>query len=318
MEVCLIQVPYDSGAYNKRMGRGPFFLVEHGILDTIGAFSHSVESVVVESDESFPTEVGTTFRLLRATALEVRRAVERGGFPLVLAGNCITTVGALSGLMTRDVGLIWFDAHGDFHTPDTSPSGFLDAMAISIGVGHCWRTLAESIPHFEALPEDRVLLLGARDFEPLEYQRLVASDVAYVPCDRLEAEDLQALHEALAALAKRTDGVFIHLDLDVHDPTIAPANQYKPPGGLTPDQVRKVIQVIASRFTVCGATLAAYDPCVDDELKGLQAATGTVALLCALLAEQCGSAASFDLEVKLSDPMGDWTTDDGRFADRGT
>jgi arginase len=164
VEVSLIQVPYDSGIYNKRMGRGPFFLVEHGIVDTIGASCHSVESVVVESDDSFPTEVGTTFRLLRATAEEVRRAVERGRFPLVLAGNCITTVGAVSGLMPRDVGLIWFDAHGDFHTPETSPSGFLDAMAISIGVGHCWRTLAESIPHYEALPEDRVLLVGARDF----------------------------------------------------------------------------------------------------------------------------------------------------------
>ena len=318
MEVGLIQVPYDSGAYNKRMGRGPFFLVEHGIADTIGAFSHAVESVVVESDDIFPTEVGTTFRLLRATAQEVRGTVERGAFPLVLAGNCITTVGALSGLTPRDVGLIWFDAHGDFHTPETSPSGFLDAMAISIGVGHCWRTLAASIPHFEALTEDRVLLVGARDFEPLEYQRLLSSDVAYLPCDRLMAEDPGALHEMLTALAERADEVYIHLDLDVHDPTIAPANQYRPPGGLTPDQVRKVIRAIASRFPVCGATLAAYDPGVDDELKGLKAAKGTVALLCALLAEQTRSPARGDLGAGVSDPTGEWRTDEGRCGDHGT
>lgn len=288
MEVALVQVPYDSGAYDRRMGRGPLFLVEHGALDGIRGSSHSLVSAVVESDDSFPTEIGTTFGLLRATAEEVRRADARGAFPLVLAGNCITTVGALSGLMPRKVGLIWFDAHGDFHTPETSPSGFLDAMALSIAVGHCWRALADSIPHFQAMPEDRVLLVGARDFEPIEFQRLTASDAAYLPCDKLEGEGLYPLREALMGLANRVEEVFLHIDLDVHDPTVAPANQYKPPGGLTPEQVEEVIRVIAGQFPVCGATLASYDPEADDERKGLQATRRIVSLLCTLVAEQTG------------------------------
>jgi arginase len=170
-------------------------------------------------------------------------------------------------------------------------------MAISIAVGHCWRTIAESIPHYRALPEDRVLLVGARDFEPLEYQRLMDSEIAYLPCARLESDDLRALRGVLASLAERVDDVFIHIDLDVHDPAIAPANQYKPPGGMTPDQVKEVIRLIADHLPLCGATLAAYDPGADDQRKGVQAAREIVDLLCALLAEKAGQSAILPSEA---------------------
>ncbi len=300
MNLTLIQVPYDSGAYNRRMGKGPFHLVEHGVMDRASAFCDGVEHIVIEAGDDFPMEVGTTFRLLRATAEAVRRAVERGAFPLILAGNCSTTVGALSGLVPRDAGLIWFDAHGDFHTPETTPSGFLDGMALSIAVGHCWQTVAGSIPGYRPIPEERVVLVGARDFEPLEAQRLEASRIIHLPCSVLRHGVSDALDEAIATLAAEVDSVFLHIDLDVHDAALAPANRYKPPGGLTPDKVREMIITISGQFSICGATLAAYDPGVDDQQKGLQAARGIVELLCALVAAQRGGAGDPYLTSKLT------------------
>jgi arginase family enzyme/ferredoxin len=268
-------------------------------MDKASAFCGGVERIVIEADDVFPTEVGTTFHLLRATSEAVRQTVEQGRFPLILAGNCVSTVGALSGLMPQEVGLIWFDAHGDFHTPETTPSGFLDGMSLSIAVGHCWQTVTGSIPHYRAIPEERVVLVGARDIEPLESKRLEASRVTHLPCSVLRHGASDALDEAIATLAAEVDSVFLHIDLDVHDAALAPANRYKPPGGLTPDEVREVILTIGGQFSICGATLAAYDPEVDDQQKGLQAAREIVELLCALVAAQRGSTGDPYLTGKL-------------------
>ena len=142
------------------MGKGPFVLVESDIVARLKDKFESINEIVVESKENFPMEIGTTFELLRFVADEVRLSVSKQAFPLILAGNCNTTLGAISGLMPRNLGLIWFDAHGDYNTPETTTSGFLDAMGLSMITGHCWQSLAKTIPNYDALPENRVLFVG--------------------------------------------------------------------------------------------------------------------------------------------------------------
>ena len=84
----------------------------------------------------------------------------------MLAGNCLTTCGAVAGEAADSI--IWFDQHGDINTPETSSYGFLDGMALATALGLCWRPMANAIPGFHAVDPARCMLVDARDLDPDE------------------------------------------------------------------------------------------------------------------------------------------------------
>ena len=134
-------------------GRGPSELLErHGLRDELERRGLATEvEELAESGER--TEIARTFDLDRVLAARVRTATERYAFPLVLAGECASCLGTVGGLDYERVGVVWFDAHADFDTPDDNLSGFFDVMALAILTGSGWRALRESIPGFRAVEE---------------------------------------------------------------------------------------------------------------------------------------------------------------------
>ena len=134
------------------MGRGPARLLAGGLAERLGRAGHdiSVDEGTVDVPDP-PVEPGSTFSVLRELAPQVRSAVESGSLPLVLAGQCMSSLATSAGLGGQDLGVVWFDAHGDVNTPETSPSGFLDGMAISSLVGRCWKELSATIDGFKPL-----------------------------------------------------------------------------------------------------------------------------------------------------------------------
>src|SRR5262245_29752454 len=136
MDVQCILVPYDSGLRETRMGRGPEKLLEGlGSLPELGV----VEVERIEIAAKFPAETSGTFALAGLLAERVRQAVTLGRFPLVLSGNCFSAVGVLAGLSPDRTSVVWFDCHGDFNTPETTQSGFLDGMGLATALGCCWQ-----------------------------------------------------------------------------------------------------------------------------------------------------------------------------------
>jgi len=174
----LIQVPYDSGHFDARMGRGPSHLVTHGAAERLRGAGVTVCESVLRVENNFPTETAVTFDVLRETASAVREACADGMVPLVLAGNCNTTVGVVGGLQSPDVGVIWLDAHADFSTPESSSTGFIDGMGVAMLTGRCWTAATRTIPGFAPVPDECVLLVGQRDFDDDEVKRLEASAAA--------------------------------------------------------------------------------------------------------------------------------------------
>lgn len=235
--VRLIQVPYHLGHEGELIGAGPPVLA-----GAIGG-----ESVVVERLDGPPNEIAATFGIVRELARVVAETVEAGEFPLVLGGNCSTAIGTVTGL-DREVGVVWFDAHADLHTPDTSPTGFLDGMALALLIGQGWDELRRE---FRAVPPERVLLVGARDFDPTE------------PADAVTRVRAGSLEDALDAFD--VEAVYVHIDLDVLDPSVGRASGWSVPGGLTADELESALDSIARRFEIPGAAITAYDPRVDPE-----------------------------------------------------
>jgi arginase len=271
MPVDLIQVPYDSGQRGVRMGRGPLHFVEQGAAERLRAGGRDVREVVVEARPDFRAEVGTAFELARSTALAVRAARGRGSFPLVLAGNCMVSLGVLAGLRTGDLGVVWLDAHGDLNTPETTSSGMLDGMALAVDVGRCWRTVSATVDGFAPVPEERVLLVGARALDEGEEHLLDASRIMLAGVDAVRAQGASgALAGRLEALAARVSRVYLHLDLDVHDPAEGRANGFAVPGGLTAAEVRQTVRAVAGHVPIAAASVTAYDPDLDADGRMLE------------------------------------------------
>ena len=268
MDIQAIVVPYDSGHRGLRLGRGPEHLLERGLERRLGAPGHAVRIELVEANARFPSENKTTFELLQLIAERVGAARARGAFPLVLSGNCNSAVGALAGLDPARTGLIWFDAHGEFNTPETTSSGFLDGMGLAIAVGRCWQTIARTIPGYQPLPEANAILVGGRDLDAEERRLLQGSGIALVR----DGQIAEALTPALAALRRRVEQVYVHIDLDILDPREARASSFAAPGGLTLAQMDEAIRAIGRALPLGGAGLAAYDPACDSADRTLGAA----------------------------------------------
>jgi arginase len=266
MEVQIIQVPYDSAHRDTRMGSGPVHFIREGLAEALKQNAHDVYVEAVESESPFHAEIKTAFELYRILAGRVRAARDSRRFPLVLCGNCNSSLGTIAGVGAGRLGVIWFDGHGDFNTPDTSTSGFLDGMGLATAVGLCWKTLALSIPGFNPVPGSNVIHVGSRDFSSDEAALFAQEGVTVITAEIIRQSGLQAVFgSALEALRARADRIYLHFDLDVLDPGVAPANEFAPPDGLAVEQVEQAIALAADRFEICAGAIASYDPRFDGE-----------------------------------------------------
>jgi arginase len=234
-------LPYDSGHRAVRMGNGPLRLVE----------ALNVEATEIAPASEWRAEIRTTFELYRALAGAIK---ESGDVPVVFSGNCGSAIAVASALGTDDLALIWFDAHGDYNSPDTTDTGFLDGMGLRILTGGAWTKLARTIPGFAPLDPKRVVHCGARDWSPGEREALLEDEV------RVARTADEATFDGIDATR-----ILIHIDADVIDPRFGRANPYACDGGLSPDELLSVLERAKSRFEIAGLVVASYDPSCDPE-----------------------------------------------------
>lgn len=186
-------------------------------------------------------------RLHRPIADFVAEAALAGARPVSVAGDCCAAVPVLAGLQRAGIAptLVWVDAHGDFNTPETSPSQFLGGMPLAMMVGRGPQWMCENVGGAR-IPEARVWLADGRDLDPEERAALDASAVRR--CTVAE----------LATIA--IDGpVWVHADLDVIDARDAPAMNYPVRGGPSAEQVADAFAALRARVdlaavSVCGWT----------------------------------------------------------------
>jgi arginase len=225
--------------------------------------------------------VATAFELHGMVSTQVRRALAEGEFPLVLSGNCnAAAIGTLAGLGRGALGTVWFDAHGEFNTPETTTSGFVDGMGLAIAVGHCWKQMARGVPGFSAVPEGHVVMAWVREVDRAERERLDDSAVAVVGADLMEREGVRALAEALDDMKDRVGRVYVHLDLDVLDARkVGKANEFASEGGPDAGELEAALGMVGERLEVAGLGIASYDPSFDSEGRVLRAAIASARAL---------------------------------------
>ncbi len=193
-----------------------------------GSVTYSRPSLVKYELSADPVESLALFDGRIADA--VTAGFASGRSVVIAGGNCTSLPGIIGGLQqshgqSARIGLVWFDAHGDFNTPKTTLTGRLGGMPVAVSAGLCypnWRIGA----HQEAvLPTDRIIMVDVRNLDPAEEQLVRATAIAVVPVSGPE------LREAVRKLAAKTDIIYLHIDLDILDESLAPSHDTKEPNG---------------------------------------------------------------------------------------
>lgn len=160
----------------------------------------------------------------------------REGVRVIAAGNCNSCLGTLAGLDRDGLSVLWFDAHGDFNTPETSISGSFEGM--------CLHVASETL-----ISHSQITLIGARDLDPLEAVRVAEYGLRVLRDEALDPRWPAPLGR-----------VYVHVDLDVLDPGLSPGVHCRAPGGWTPEQLLAALARIQQRCTVEAAAVVNYDP----------------------------------------------------------
>ena len=187
---------------------------------------------------------------------QVDDALSGGNVPLLLAGDCSVCLTTLPAALRHrpEARVLWLDAHGDYNTPDTTGSGFLGGMCLAGACGEWAPGLGERIP-----PE-RVVLAGVRDLDSGERELLERSPVTVIGASVIET--LVAVKNALDSAP-----VYVHLDLDVLDPEVFPA-QFPAPGGLDPDKLFDLLDSVSEDCELVGLEVTAFEaPGAESELR---------------------------------------------------
>ena len=260
-------VPYRYDERDEGLGRGPGALLQAGLVDRLLASGHAVAAPVESSlgdDERVLGPVAVNIGKLGAkTATLVADARRSGAAALVLAGDDTAAIGAVAGLQQAAgagaaIGVVWLDAHGDFNTPETTYSGILAGMPVAILAGLAgplWRGAA----HLDApIPTDRILIAGARDLDEKEANLIRSTDVRLLTTDDIRAGDGMA--KAVRRLAATCQLIYLHIDLDVLDPSLVPSASTPSAGGLSVAEAAQAMSAVLGTGIVAAAGIAGLNP----------------------------------------------------------
>jgi arginase len=195
---------------------------------------------------------GHAWERMAALYTEVAERVrDSADVPVVASGDCTTSLGVLAGLQRRglDPAIVWFDAHGDFNTDETTPSGYLGGMPLAIAVGRGDQTAPRALG-LRAVDESRVLLVDARDLDPGEREALSRSKVQRVPVSALDPE-----RGAGSPAAPPPGPIYLHLDIDVLDPPELPGLRFPVAGGVDRGELSRAIAALMDTGRVAAVGL---------------------------------------------------------------
>jgi arginase len=281
-EITLLVVPYHLGREGHGMALGPDAYLDGGLEQALASRGYDVRVVRVVRPSPFKDRPSAIADINAELAKAIAAALREGRLALIAGGNCNVALGAVAGLQQAGrapAGVVWFDAHGDFNTPTTTPSGFIDGMPLAILTGRCHRRIWARLRRGQdelvgPITDELVVHAGGRDLDPGEELEFALSTVARVSSRELLEGGARALDPALARLGERAAAVYLHIDIDVLDPATAPAVDFPAPHGLALEDLLAAVARVVSATPVRAVSVTAYDPeCDDGELTTLALGT---------------------------------------------
>ena len=281
-------VPMDLGGGRRGVDMGPSAIRIAGLegrVRNLGLEFEDLGNIPVDQPESLdPTDTGARFLdEITGACGELRDRVgellQRGCFPLVIGGDHSIACGTVAGISRyhhereEKVGLIWFDAHADMNTPETSPSGNIHGMPLAACLGRGPAALTELAGNSPIVSPENAVLVGVRSVDADE--RRLVKEIGLEVFTMREI-DMRGIHEvmkrAIEIATRGTAGFHLSFDLDGTDPSVAPGVGTPVPGGTTWRESHLVMEHSAASGAMLGLEMTESNPILDDGNQTAQAA----------------------------------------------
>jgi arginase len=249
------------------VGAGPQRILSNNLISRLEALHKTIVTTIIGPVDEYEGEIGRSFELIRRVSVAVSNTVKNGMFPIILAGNCNTSVGVAAGLSGTNEGLevVWFDAHSDLANPDETKSGYFDGMGTSMMSGESWKGLMAMIPGHRLISLKNFIFCGVRDLNEGQFRKLGESKARAVFGNR-RGENQRIdyairLYEEFENLGRGDEKVYlVHVDLDCLDDSIGNVNEYASSGGLQKNDLLDCLDVVADRRRPVALTIASFNP----------------------------------------------------------
>ncbi|HET9588081.1 MAG TPA: arginase [Anaerolineales bacterium] len=275
MQIDIIGVPIDLGADRRGVDMGPSairYAHLHQKLQELGCTLEDKGNIEVPIQETCEITdprlkyIDCIVPMGRRVAGAVATSIQGGRFPLVLGGDHSLSLGSISGAATRHrLGVIWVDAHADFNTPETTPSGNIHGMPLAalcgLGDPRLVSLWDETPP---VLDPKRVAVIGARDLDPGEKRNLREAGILVQSMEQIDRSGMLAvLKKAIEHVSRDADGLYLSFDMDALDPRHAPGVGTPVTGGLTYREAHLACEVVAETGKLIGMELVEVNPILD-------------------------------------------------------
>ena len=274
-EVRIIGAPSDFGQERRGVDMGPSAIRYAGLIEKLQRLGHHVidlGNIPVPTPEmqeiqnhkmKYLDEVQTICQSLYET---VKNTMDQRQIPVILGGDHSISIGSVAGAAasTQSLGVIWFDAHGDMNTDETTPSGNIHGMplAASLGFGH--QSLVMLGGFSPKLKPDKVVLVGARSIDAREADLIRRSGIKVYSMAEIDQLGMGAvMEEAIHIAGNETDGIHLSLDLDALDPMFVPGVGTPVNGGVTYREGHLAMELIAKSGLLLSVDAVEVNPILD-------------------------------------------------------
>jgi len=234
IKIDVIKNPYGGSRNVPELSTNPDYIHAAGLERLIeswgGELIRPIQDIRLKPEQERNYGEWNRMAIANANFAEVVREGLRDDMITVgLEANCNDLLGMLSGLKydsdgnARNVGLVFYDSHGDFNVPETTLSGMLGGMPVAVAAGHALENLRRTTGLIEPLPMSHIMWGGVRDLDPLEADRFREYEVRQVSVQ--DIRDISAnFRQQFAAMAAEVDVIYVHVDMDVLEPDEVPGH----------------------------------------------------------------------------------------------
>jgi arginase len=275
-DIAIIGVPLDLGAGRRGVDMGPSAIRYAGLRERIAALGYRVRDLgnlaVPLAEQIEPPAADEPLRYLqpivgvvRDLAQQVRDVISSNTLPIILGGDHSLSIGSVAGVAhNRRIGVIWLDAHGDYNTPETTPSGNIHGMGLAVLTGRGHPMLTGLIGRIPVLRPGDAALVGVRNLDDGERELLRTSDVRVFTMHDIDRRGMAAvMEEAILHVSAGTSGFHLSFDLDVLDPHEAPGVGTPVLGGITYREAHLAMELIAASGRLISLDLVEVNPILD-------------------------------------------------------
>ncbi|WP_164670732.1 arginase [Virgibacillus doumboii] len=288
----IIGVPMDLGQSRRGVDMGPSAIRYAGVIETLENLQYSINDLgdvqISRPDSKYETQEDNLRNLQQVAegnqklAEMVDAEINKGRFPLVLGGDHSIAIGSLAGIAKHyeNLGVIWYDAHGDLNSGETSPSGNIHGMplAVSLGIGN--EKLTNMLGYQPKIKPENIVIIGARSLDPGEKELIKEKGIKVYSMHEIDRVGMtKVMSESIDYLKERTDGVHLSLDLDGLDPEEAPGVGTPVIGGLSYRESHLAMEMLEESNLLTSAEFVEVNPILDDKNKTATMAVGLIGSL---------------------------------------